>query len=398
LPLPKVFPAIFLEEREKLAYHCVVRKITISKQEDNMGTGGRVTGTGVLLLALALFLVTVMIVAPVPAAAQQKPIVLKLSAWFPEGVTEGQLGKWWGGEVEKRTNGRVKVQFYFAEALVKTMDSLPAVSTGIADVQFVAPGYFPTQLPLSAASDLLYQTRSNWVSAKAYNEMAATFPPFQKMFKDNNVMVMSAWPASEVAMISIKPVKTLEDLKGKKIRAMGLMNSAMKMLGATPVAMPLPEVYEALERKTIDAVTGLPYHLVVGFKLHEAAKYLINPGIGCYASGGYFMNVNAWNKLPDDVKQIVQTINTEFPDKAAELNNELLKKTTQTLLAAKVDIYSLSSDEMAKWKTVLVPKTHDDWTKQMEEKKLPGKETLAKYQELVKKYEKGDKYVSPYPK
>jgi TRAP-type C4-dicarboxylate transport system substrate-binding protein len=349
----------------------------------------------ILIILLSLIVV---LDAPPSISAAEKTIILKLSSFLPEAGTEGQLGKWWGTEVDKRTNGRVEVQYFFAESLVKTMDSLPAVSSGIADVQFFAAGYFPSQLPLSGGPDLIYQTRSNWVFAKAYNEMGETFPPYQKMFKDNNILLMSSWPASEVVIISSKPIRTLADLKGKKIRAMGLMNVAMKMLGATPVAMPLPEVYEALERGTIDFVTGIPYHLVVSFKLHEAAKYLINPSIGCYASGGYFMNLKTWNNLPDDIKKIIKKINEEFPDVGANMSNEILKKTTDTLLKAKVDIYSLPPEEVAKWKAVLVPHIYDDWVKQMEAKGLPGKETLAKYQELVKKYEKNDKYVSPYPK
>lgn len=356
------------------------------------------TGAVAVMLVSLFLLLTLSVAVPASHAAAEKPIVLKLSSFLPESGTEGKMGRWWGSEVEKRTNGRVKVQYYFAEALVKTTDSLPAVSSGIADVQFFAPGYFPSQLPLSGGPDLIYQTRSNWVFAKAYNEMAQTFPPFVKMLKDNNIVIMSSWPASEVVLLSAKPVKTLADLKGKKVRAMGLMNNAMKMLGATPVAMPLPEVYEALERGTIDAVTGLPYHLVVAFKLQEAAKYLVNPSIGCYASGGYFMNLKTWNKLPDDVKQIITKVNDEFPDVAAKMSNEQLKQTTETLLKAKVDIYSLPPDEVAKWKAVLVPAVYDDWIKQMESKGLPGKETLAKYQELIKKYEKNDKYASPYPK
>jgi TRAP-type C4-dicarboxylate transport system substrate-binding protein len=144
-------------------------------------------------------------------------------------------------------------------------------------------------------------------------------------------------------------------LKGKKIRALGLMNKAMKMLGATPVAMPLPEVYEALERGTIDAVTGLPYHLVVSFKLQEAAKNLLNPGLGCYASGGYFMNLNTWNKLPDDVKKIVTKLNQEFPDVAIKMQTELHKKTTDALKKANCTIYTLPAAELAKCKAILVP-------------------------------------------
>lgn len=353
--------------------------------------------TGVVLIFL--FLIFGLTITPSTSfAASEKPITLKLSSFLPETGTEGMLGKWWGTELEKRTNGRVKVQYFFAEALVKTMDSLPAVSSGIADVQFFAPGYFPTQMALSGVSDLLFQTQSNWVSAKAYNEMAETFPPFQKMMKDNNIKLMSIWPASEVVMISRKPIKTLDDLKGKKIRALGLMNKAMKMLGATPVAMPLPEVYEALERGTIDTVTGLPYHLVMAFKLQEAAKNLINPGLGCYASGGYFMNLNTWNKLPDDIKTIINKLNQEFPDVAIKMQAELHKKTTDTLLKAKCNIYSLPANEIAKWKAVLIPAIYDDWMKDMASKGLAGKETLAKYQELVKKYTPQDKYASPFVK
>jgi TRAP-type C4-dicarboxylate transport system substrate-binding protein len=354
------------------------------------------TGTAVLIIAFLLFGLTV--TASSSYAASEKPIVLKLSSYHPETGTEGMLGKWWGSELEKRSNARVKVQYFFAESLVKTMDTLSAVSSGIADVQFTAPGYFPSQMALSGVADLIFQTQSNWVSAKAYNEMAESFPPFQKMMKDNNIKLVSIWPASEVTMISIKPVKTRDDLKGKKIRAYGLMNKAMKMLGTTPVAMPLPEVYEALERGTIDAVTGLPYHLIVSYKLHEAAKNIINPGIGCYASGGYFMNLNTWNKFPDDLKKIVNQLNQEFPDVAIKMQSELHKKTTDAALKAKCNIYSLSADEIAKWKAVLVPVIYDDWTKDMEAKGLPGKETLQKYQELVKKYTPQDKYVSPYPK
>jgi TRAP-type C4-dicarboxylate transport system substrate-binding protein len=354
--------------------------------------------TSAVILVIAFLMFTLTLVASSSYAAADKPIVLKLSSFLPETGTEGMLGKWWGTELEKRSNGRVKVQYFFAEALVKTMDSLPAVSSGIADIQFFAPGYFPTQMALSGSSDLLFQTQSNWVSAKAYNEMAESFPPFQKMMKDNNIKLLSIWPASEVVMISAKPIKTLDDLKGKKIRALGLMNKAMKMLGATPVAMPLPEVYEALERGTIDAVTGLPYHLVVAFKMQEAAKNLINPGLGCYASGGYFMNLNTWNKFPDDIKKIVHQLNQEFPDVAIKMQAELHKKTTDTLLKAKCNIYSLPANEIAKWKAILVPAIYDDWIKDTASKGLPGKETLTKYRELVKKYTPQDKYVSPFSK
>jgi len=110
------------------------------------------------------------------------------------------------------------------------------------------------------------------------------------------------------------------------------------------------------------------------------------------------MNLKTWNKLPEDIKKIVNQLNNEFPDVAIKMQAELHKKTTEALLKAKCNIYSLSAGEVAKWKAVLVPAIYDDWIKDMASKGLPGKETLQKYQELVKKYTPKDKYVSPYAK
>jgi len=333
---------------------------------------------------------------PSAQASSKKRIVLKLSNWLPETGTEGKMGKWWGAELEKRSNGRVRMDYYFAQALVKTMDSLPAVTSGIADIQFVADGYFPSQLPLVGGTHLLYQTESGYVMGKCITEMFETYGPFKKMLKQNNIRLVMSIPATEVVIASVKPIRKLEDLKGKKVRAMGLMNDAMKLLGATPVAMPLPEVYEALERGTIDVVTGIPYHLVVAFKLHEVAKYVVGPHMGCYATGGYYMNLDSWKGLPDDIKRIIDDLYDEHLDVYIGMANELGEKTTKALLARKCDIYSLPPSEVERWKAKLVPRTYDEWVKKMEKRGLPGREVIEIYQKLVKKYTPMDKYESPF--
>ena len=347
-----------------------------------------------LLAAIMMVSVTV---GPAHAKSK-KPIVLKLSGYLPEGTNESQVAKWWGDQIEKKSNGAVKMEYYFAQALVKTMDSLPAVSSGIADIQFVAEGYYPSQLPLIGGLHLLYQSDSGYLMDKACTEMHASYAPFQKMMKDNNIKYLMSMSAGEVAMASIEPIEKLEDLKGKKVRAMGLMNDAMKLLGATPVAMPLPEVYEALERGTLDAVTGIPYHLIGTFKFHEVAKNVVGVRMGCYASGSYYMNLDVWKALPENIKQIITETNAGIPDRYADMTNRLYKKNTSQLRDARCVFFTLPDEEVAKCKTILVPKIYDDWVKKMEKRKLPGQETLDVYRQLVKKYQPEDKYQSPFVK
>ena len=338
--------------------------------------------------------------AVIPASSTAKPapvIFLKLSSTVPETSYESIMGKWWGTELEKRSNGRVKIDYFFAASLVKTEDSLPSVSKGIADVQFVQNGYFPTQLPLAGAVDLIYQTKSFWVASKCFNEMSETYSPIQKMLKDNNIKNISSLFASETVIGANKPITKLEDLKGLKIRAMGPLGDVLLKLGSTPVSMTLPEVYEALSRGTIDAFSAIPYQMLSAYKLSEVTKYVIDPSFGCYASGGYYMNLDTWNKLPDDIKSIVNQIDSEFVDKTAETANPLLKSTTELLLKNGANISTLSSEEQTRWKSVLLPGIYDTYIKKMTDQGLPGKETMDLYQNLIKKYAPQDKYIIPYP-
>jgi TRAP-type C4-dicarboxylate transport system substrate-binding protein len=228
--------------------------------------------------------------------------------------------------------------------------------------------------------------------------MTETYLPFQKILKDNNIKSLGPLVPGPVTTGSTKPIRRLEDLKGLKIRALGGVVPVFKALGATPVAIPLPEVYEALQRGTIDGFTGVPYHLVAAFKFYEVTKYILNIGAGIYTAGSLYMNLDVWNKLPDDIKTIITRLIDEMPEVFAKICGEQWKKTTDTLLAAKAEVYSLPPEEMLRWKTQVVPGIYDNWVKDMEAKGLPGRETLNKYHELIKKYEALDKSPRPFPK
>jgi len=349
-----------------------------------------------IYVLLAVFIAAALIMS----GCQAKPaevITLKLSTYLTETHFAGQMNKWWASELERRTDGQVKVDCYFSGALVKTQDCLPAVSKGIADVQLVGHGMFPTQLPLFGGLDLVYQTTSFWVQEKCLIELTDTYAPLQKELEENNIIPMFGQSTGEVVIGANKPLKTLDDLQGQKIRGYGLLNQAMEILGASPVAIPITEVYEALERGTIDACTGVSYVAARSFKFHEVAKTIIDPGIGCYAAANYYMNLDTWNKLPKDVKEIIKQLNKDYLVERTKLQNQQLKETTETLIANENDIYCLPADEVERWKAKLVPKIYDDWVSEMEAKGLPGRELLDLYHELIEKYEKIDEYENPYP-
>jgi len=88
--------------------------------------------------------------------------------------------------------------------------------------------------------------------------------------------------------------------------------------------------------------------------------------MGCYASGGYYMNLDVWKGLPDSTKQIINTVNAEIPEKYADLTNQLYSKNTSQLKDARCVFSTLPDEEVQRWKALLVPKIYDDWIQKME--------------------------------
>jgi TRAP-type C4-dicarboxylate transport system substrate-binding protein len=156
-----------------------------------------------------------------------------------------------------------------------------------------------------------------------------------------------------------KPVKSLDDVKGMKVRSPGgQQTNYIKAIGAEPIFMPLGDVYMAMETGTIDGiVTCVP--LILSFKLHEVAKHAVVATFGC-VSEGVVMNKQSWNKIPDK----------------------------------KVDLFELPSQEAEKWYERFQDVTRT-WVKDLEAKNLPAKDVVKMYNEECEK--RGVKVVA-FPK
>lgn len=245
----------------------------------------------------------------------EKTYNLVFTTHLPETGVDGASLKYFLEQVTKETNGRVTFETYFGGSMTKSGETLKAVSGGLADIAFVPEGFCESQFyPLFVAM-LPYSTTSEWVANKALKEMFDTYAPFTEMCKKQGVVNLGPVVPSEVVIVSTKkPINGLADMQGLKIRAMGAVNSEMSMLGATPVALDASEIYEALERDTVAAATGIPVTLAVSYKLQEVADYFIFSGIGTYTTSSLYMNEKTWNSLPEDIQKAFRTVYDRFVD------------------------------------------------------------------------------------
>ncbi len=320
-----------------------------------------------------------------------QPMKLSFATHLPETGVDGASLKYFFEEVSKETGGLLTFEYFFAGSLVNSSDCLDSVSNGLVDIAFVPEGFFETQFYPTFVATIPYTTTSEWVTNKALYEMFQTYKPFQEMCDAQNVVNLGVVAPSELSMSSNKKLETLEDLAGLKIRAMGAVNADMAKLGATPVALQASEIYEALERTTVDAATGIPITLAVSYKLEEIVDYFIFTGYGMYTTSSIYMNKGVYESLPDAYKQAFQTVYDRFVDEysSEDWMGGALKQCVETIEAAGGEIIILSEEEQAKWAEKLAVDA-DEFVATADSYGYNGQEILDTYRALVAKYAPDD--------
>ncbi|MEZ5889122.1 MAG: TRAP transporter substrate-binding protein [Xanthobacteraceae bacterium] len=213
----------------------------------------------------------------------------------------------WIDKIEKATKGRVKIELYPSQTISKGVDNWKAVRSGIVDIAWCFHGYWPDLTPLAdvitlPALPFKKAEKGSEVLWKLYQK----FPAVQKEFSD--VKPLMLWTSAPYILITTnKQVKTLDDLKGMKIRVTGgPPTEQIKALGAVPTLIPMPDAYQSLDKGVVDGM-GAPWEAIHGFRLYEVVKYYtIMPLSAVYFSMS--MNKKKWDSLPKDIQEAIMSV------------------------------------------------------------------------------------------
>jgi len=290
----------------------------------------------VILLALAVGLSFMAFGVPQSQAA---PIKLTYSNFFPPTHIQSKLAESWCREVEKRTNGRVKVEYYAGQTLTKARQCYDGVVTGLSDIGFSVLAYTRGRFPVMAAVDLPLGHGPGLVHTKG------------------------------------KMVSKLEDMKGLKLRGHGTSALVIRALGGTPVPMPMPETYQSLQKGVVEG-SVYPWEANKGWKLGEVTDYCTAAFSAAYTTSFFVvMNKAKWNSLPADVKKIISAINEEWIIKHGEAWDSSDFAGIQFFLSKGGVIIGLNSKESARWKEAVSPLI-DDFVAKMNKKGFKGREIV----------------------
>jgi TRAP-type C4-dicarboxylate transport system substrate-binding protein len=315
-----------------------------------------------------------------PAYGQAKPIELTYSIFFPAPAPQTQVAMDWAKEIEKRTNGRVKITIFPGGTLTAADKCYDGVVKGISDIGMSCFAYTRGRFPLTEVADLPLGMKSGLIATKMINAYYKRFKP-QEL---NDVKVMYLHGHGPGFLHTKKAVEKLEDLKGMKIRCTGLAAKIVEKLGAVPVAMPMPDTYDALKRGVVEGSMA-PQESLKTWKWGEVVKFTTESWGSAYSTGFFVvMNKEKWNKLPKGVKLMIEQVNKEWIDRQGKNWDDIDKAGREATLAAGNKIISLSKEENMRWADAVRP-ILDSYVSTMKEKGLPGDKALKFYIDELKK-------------
>jgi len=339
---------------------------------------------GLLAIIMSMALLVGMLTAGAAWADDAKGTIhLKFSTWHPPASREVKT-VWIPmlEELKKRSNGRITYTLYAGGALGSGPEHFDIVKKGLSDMGYFTATWTPGRFPLADTLSLATWVDGKDVATKIGNDLYAKNPGIQKEFEGVKMLELNG--CIQAFIWTKKPVKTMEDLKGLKIRSPGgHQTNYIKALGAEPVFMPLGEVYMAMETGTIDGiVTCSP--LVLAFKLYEVAKHGVVATFGCVTEG-VVMNQKAWEKTPEDLKPII----TEVVGNPFATTEGLSQKTYKEMIAEiqskGVTLYELPKAEQDRWFGKFQEETQK-WVTSLKDKGLAAQDTVDMYNKISQQY------------
>ncbi len=326
-----------------------------------------------------------LIAAAQPALAQT---TLTMSSWVsPQHHLTSVVLQGWATEVEKATNGRVKFTMLpkHPSAPPGTFD---AVRDGLVDLSYVTASYTPARHILPLMAELPGAGDTALVNSVAYSRIYWKY--FAKVDEYKGVKLLGVFTHGPGQMFTKRPVSSINDVQGLKIRTGGgIAEAVARALGTSAFVKPAPESYELLKSGVADGVF-FPMESIVSFKLDTVLEQAtLFPG-GMYSSSfGFFMNEDKWNRLPKEDQAAIEKLSGEHIARLAGRSwDDADVKGLEALKKSGVKIVNASPAFAAEVQKRSAPIV-DDWIQKASAKGVDAAKILAEFRAELRKVAAG---------
>jgi TRAP-type C4-dicarboxylate transport system substrate-binding protein len=328
---------------------------------------------GVLIIAL-------MATVFVSGSAIADPITLNYANFPPAPTFPCVQMERWKEEVEKRTDGKVVINTYPGGTLLEAKDMMDGVIAGLADIGCLCMAYQPGRFIITNATSLPLGIPNARVGSLVLWDLYQKYQP--EPFKQVKVLTMFTTAPSNI--MSQKPIRTLDDIKGANLRASGGAGEVLKAWSANLVGMPMSDTPEALQKGVIQGLFS-SLEVMKDFKFAEICRYVTMTDQVIYPFA-VVMNMDSWNALPEDVQKVMDDLRVEQAEWTGNyMDNHVKESIDWSKETHQVEFIQLPAEEKAKWDELLAPITAQ-WIEDTKAKGFPAEEIVEDMKELLKKH------------
>ena len=329
----------------------------------------------------------------VPALAEMK---LNFTDQSPNRGARAETTNWFAEELEKRTNGEVKMEVHWGGALLKAKAAAKGIGDGAADMGFLVGVYNPGLHPAFLLADLPTEYSDPWASTRAFYELNTTNKVLQDEWSDLNLHFIANITTGPIQLVcKDKAVASVDDLAGVKMRGISVYGKVAKDLGSIPVKMTAYDTYQGLDTGLIDCTMFYSY-AIPAFKLNEIATDVTLLDWGALMALAMVMNKDAYEALSPENQAVVDELGSEIVDVYAQKINAANAEAVEGLKASGTITFN---DFPAEQKLQLLEASKgymDEWKAKASKSGVDAEAVASDYMRLLKKWD-GEREAKGYP-
>lgn len=284
--------------------------------------------------------------------------VLKLQTSTQSGAYEYQyINEEWGKRLKAMSGGELSIEFFPINSVVDRSETPEAVMAGVLSGDLTAVSYFSGRNPAFAIlGDLIagYDTVDQVQTFCRYGGGREALQSLWDASLPNAIHVVGCGPVAKEALVAKKPIRSVADFKGVKIRSPGgLAATVFKAAGAAPVSMSLSDVFTSLEKGVIDAADASAYinNSTSGF--HQIAQYPLYPGIHSMAVRQFTIGKSTWDKLSEDQQIALEVwFYAAYDDVRRQLDLQDKMQIAKDLEEGEIDVVNWPQEERDKFRVL----------------------------------------------
>lgn len=346
----------------------------------------------------SLLVASVLTIAGVAQVSAE--VTLRYAEGGPNRGTRAAAVQFFADEVERLSAGDIKIDIHWGGALLKWSGVMDGVSAGSADLGTVLSSYEPQELKALGIGDIPLEYSDPWVGMRAMYDLMTTEPELKQSLADKSLVYLSNFSTTGVQFECTEgnQIRTVEDIKGKRLRATGTYSNVLDDLGGNMVGMTFGEVYQGLDTGLLDCL-GSYFYTMRAYKTYEVVETVTRVDWGQLLGFAIVMNEYMWSDLNEQQQKIMLQAGSNMINHFARLmideSDDVAGKLNDGSFGKEVPVTRMAEKERQKILDATL-KYRDSWIEDANAMGLAGERIWSRYIELLEQYQ-GELKAGGYP-